>query len=102
MNDSVNPLQHICYISVPENFHTELDPSFFDPVKLLPLELPPGEEEWRLQDLSREMIIAAMLKILAYQPDHEDGDYYRSFILDRKSTRLNSSHIPLSRMPSSA
>ena len=24
------------------------------------------------------------------------------FILDRKSTRLNSSHIPLSRMPSSA
>ena len=30
---------------------------------------------------------------------------YRSFVLrkpDRKSTRLNSSHIPLSRMPSSA
>ena len=25
-----------------------------------------------------------------------------SFTLDRKSTRLNSSHIPLSRMPSSA
>ena len=24
------------------------------------------------------------------------------FMLDRKSTRLNSSHIPLSRMPSSA
>ena len=24
------------------------------------------------------------------------------FLLDRKSTRLNSSHIPLSRMPSSA
>ena len=28
--------------------------------------------------------------------------YYRVFLLDRKSTRLNSSHIPLSRMPSSA
>ena len=27
---------------------------------------------------------------------------FRSGILDRKSTRLNSSHIPLSRMPSSA
>ena len=26
----------------------------------------------------------------------------RKVILDRKSTRLNSSHIPLSRMPSSA
>ena len=27
---------------------------------------------------------------------------YQATILDRKSTRLNSSHIPLSRMPSSA
>ena len=27
---------------------------------------------------------------------------YRNFEIDRKSTRLNSSHIPLSRMPSSA
>ena len=89
MNDSVNPLQHICYISVPENFHTELDPSFFDPARLLPLELPPGEEEWRLQDLSWEIIIAAMLKILAYQPDHEDGDYYRSFILSVRPDIVN-------------
>ena len=29
------------------------------------------------------------------------GGVYR-YMLDRKSTRLNSSHIPLSRMPSSA
>ena len=27
---------------------------------------------------------------------------YQSMVEDRKSTRLNSSHIPLSRMPSSA
>ena len=29
-------------------------------------------------------------------------DYYEKILGDRKSTRLNSSHIPLSRMPSSA
>ena len=29
-------------------------------------------------------------------------DHTKGYILDRKSTRLNSSHIPLSRMPSSA
>ena len=29
-------------------------------------------------------------------------DYFGYFTVDRKSTRLNSSHIPLSRMPSSA
>ena len=31
-----------------------------------------------------------------------DGDAQFGIVLDRKSTRLNSSHIPLSRMPSSA
>ena len=31
-----------------------------------------------------------------------NGEYYYYFNEDRKSTRLNSSHIPLSRMPSSA
>ena len=30
------------------------------------------------------------------------GKCYKAHRLDRKSTRLNSSHIPLSRMPSSA
>ena len=37
-------------------------------------------------------------------PSHEglDRDLFKRFSLDRKSTRLNSSHIPLSRMPSSA
>ena len=32
--------------------------------------------------------------------DNDLSEYYRK--RDRKSTRLNSSHIPLSRMPSSA
>ena len=31
-----------------------------------------------------------------------EGLFKRALITDRKSTRLNSSHIPLSRMPSSA
>ena len=35
-------------------------------------------------------------------PDTQQGDFARGFKTDRKSTRLNSSHIPLSRMPSSA
>ena len=36
------------------------------------------------------------------KPDVIAGIDARGFMLDRKSTRLNSSHIPLSRMPSSA
>ena len=33
---------------------------------------------------------------------HEAGEAALFDVVDRKSTRLNSSHIPLSRMPSSA
>ena len=32
----------------------------------------------------------------------DNGLFFGKGVLDRKSTRLNSSHIPLSRMPSSA
>ena len=36
-----------------------------------------------------------------FRPDHTD-EKVPAILKDRKSTRLNSSHIPLSRMPSSA
>ena len=36
------------------------------------------------------------------QPKHPDMRGYRDWETDRKSTRLNSSHLKLSRMPSSA
>ena len=36
------------------------------------------------------------------QPEYVLGTYFYHMDGDRKSTRLNSSHIPLSRMPSSA
>ena len=41
---------------------------------------------------------------LITEADREQGELVRKYYrgLDRKSTRLNSSHIPLSRMPSSA
>jgi len=80
MNTADEPLRHINYISVPLDLLPDIDLPFFDPAKLLPVEIPPGEEDWKMQDLSWEMIIAAMLKILAYKPDHEDGEYYREFI----------------------
>ena len=41
-------------------------------------------------------VVGEVLQVIAKAP----SDY--KLVLDRKSTRLNSSHIPLSRMPSSA
>jgi len=50
----------------------------------IPVELPSGESQWEVKDLSWEMIVAGMLKVLAYQPEHVDADYYRRFILEVK------------------
>ncbi len=74
-------LGNIIFISIPEEMETRLGDFTIDPAILLPVELPAGEQDLYLENLSWEMIIAAMLKILAYQPDHRHADYYRSFIL---------------------
>lgn len=74
------PLKNIIYISIPDDLGRTIGEFEIDPTILLPVETPPGDEEFQLHSLSWEMIIAAMLKILAYQPDHRHADYYRRFI----------------------
>ena len=46
--------------------------------------------------------LTSQLEEAIAQLDCEDGIVFLTDLLDRKSTRLNTSHIPLSRMPSSA
>lgn len=77
-------LNNIVYISVPVEMNTDLDGFQIDPTILLPVEIPPGDEELFLENLSWEMIIAAMLKIVAFNPENENIDYYREFILHVK------------------
>jgi tetratricopeptide (TPR) repeat protein len=52
-----------------------------DPAIPLPVELAPGTAELDLQDLSGEMILAGMIRILTEDPDRENADYYRRFVL---------------------
>lgn len=73
--------ENIVYISIPEEMETQIGDFVIDPSILLPVELPEGSEEMYLSNLSWEMIIAAMLKILAFEPEHEHADYYKSFVL---------------------
>ena len=62
-----------------------------------------GEPALRLEDLMRTDIAGrGYVNVLAAEKLIESPKLYATFLLDRKSTRLNSSHIPLSRMPSSA
>jgi len=79
--DGTNPLENILYISIPESFNESIGDFEIKPEVLLPVEPPEKQKDWDVSELTWEMIISAMLKILAYQPDHEDSDYYREFII---------------------
>lgn len=77
-------LDSIVFVSLPEDMTRKIGDFTIDPSILIPVELLPGQEEWDAKDLSWEMIIAAMLKILVYNPEHEHADYYRRFVLAAK------------------
>jgi tetratricopeptide (TPR) repeat protein len=79
-----DPLKNIVFISLPEDFERTIGDLTVDSSILMPVELPPGGQEWTPSELSWEMIVAGMLKILAYEPAHKDADYYRRFILEVK------------------
>lgn len=83
--DKIAPeLEAIAFISLPEGLDTQIGDFVIDPGILIPVEMLPGENEWDAKDLSWEMIIAAMLKILVYDPQHKNAAYYRDFILAAK------------------
>ncbi len=76
-----NPnLERIMYVSIPEGSEQDINGFRIDSSILMPVEIPIGESDWQIQDLSWEMIVAAMLKIFAWDPSHKDIEYYRSFI----------------------
>ena len=83
---SSNPLDSIIMISVPENLKIENTDLALDTSILLPVEIPQGisPADWKMEDLSWEMILSGMLKILAYDKSNEHTVYYRKFVLSTK------------------
>lgn len=72
-------LNNIYYISLPPEKETKIGEFQIDNSIKLPVETD-DFSNWNIEDLSWEMIISAMLKIMAYQPDHKDINYYRDFV----------------------
>lgn len=82
MSQNRNPnIDTIVYISLPEELVKNIGDFTIDPSILIPVEVLPDQDDWDVDDLTWEMIIAAMLKILVYDPKHEHVQYYREFIL---------------------
>src|SRR6056297_2888483 len=74
-----SPLENINYISLPDDIERQIGNFEIDTSIPLPVEMPRGSEQL-LESLSWEMIVAAMLKLFAYQPEHPHIDYFRRFI----------------------
>ncbi|GHU69721.1 hypothetical protein FACS189450_03050 [Spirochaetia bacterium] len=62
--------------------HHHEDSDFsIDPEIPIPVELPPGESSLNLEELSWEMILSGMLRVVAAGTRPEWSDYYRRFVL---------------------
>lgn len=81
---ATSELDSIVFVSIPSDLDRSIGDFQLNPDILLPVEVAGSAEAWDPSDLSWEMILSGMLKILAYEADHEDANYYREFILAAK------------------
>jgi len=79
--ESLDPLSNIGYISIGKDVNETIGDFRIDPNIMLPIEFPPGKDTLSPDDITWEAIISAMLRILAYNPEHENANYFREFIL---------------------
>ncbi|MEX2442370.1 MAG: tetratricopeptide repeat protein [Alkalispirochaeta sp.] len=73
-------LNQVVFISIPQSFQHHLQELSDSPPSMLPVDTGGDPSEWNPEELSWEMILSGMLKVLAHQPDHDDVQYYRTFI----------------------
>jgi tetratricopeptide (TPR) repeat protein len=74
----------IVFLSVPESLRGQVEAGgafSIDPAIPIPVELAPGETNLDLEQLSWEMILSGMIRVIGEDPGGKDADYYRSFVL---------------------
>ncbi len=75
-----SPLRNILFLRLPEGFARSIGGFTLDPGISLPVETGGDPERFRPDELALEAVLAGMLRVLAYRPDHPDAAYYRSFV----------------------
>jgi Flp pilus assembly protein TadD len=82
MTQQQNALKNVFFISLPSSMERDINNFHVDSSIQIPVQLPDGKEQLeRGEEITIELIVAGMLKILAYQADHPHLSYYRSFVL---------------------
>jgi tetratricopeptide (TPR) repeat protein len=90
--EAASPLSRIVYLDVPESLRGQMESSAafeIDPSIPIPAEIPPGEERLPVEQLSWEMIVSGMIRVVTARPEGEHADYYRRFISVVKPSLLD-------------
>jgi tetratricopeptide (TPR) repeat protein len=86
-------LKGIVYISLPESFIKQIENFQINPSISIPVQLPDGETTIKNEQITIERIVAAMIKIVAWDSDNKHFDYYRDFILAAQNDAVNQLNI---------
>ncbi|HKM06854.1 MAG TPA: tetratricopeptide repeat protein [Sphaerochaeta sp.] len=81
MTQSKNTLQDLVFIRLPSSMERDLGEFHIDPSIEIPVQLPAGKDNLESTEISIELLVAGMLKIIAFDPDHKNFPYYRDFVL---------------------
>jgi tetratricopeptide (TPR) repeat protein len=76
-----NKTEGIVFINLPKDLEQTIGDFKVDPTIPIPLQLPENHKEMEANDVTVERIIAGMLKIIAWVPDHENFEYFRQFVI---------------------
>lgn len=82
MPQTTDALKNILFIKLPSSMERDINTFHVDSSIEIPVQIPDGKQAFdAATEISVELIVAGMLKILAYQNDHVHASYYRSFVL---------------------
>ncbi|MGE4454260.1 MAG: tetratricopeptide repeat protein [Sphaerochaeta sp.] len=82
MTEQQNPLKHCIFISLPSSMERDIGSFHVDSSIKIPVQLPDGKTQIdNSTEISLELIVSGMLKIIAYNWEHEHASYYRDFVL---------------------
>jgi Flp pilus assembly protein TadD len=81
-------MSELLFIQIPSEFRSNFEKLPFDPSIPLPVELPDGKISIKPEDISIEMIVSGMLRVLTEGTKSEHLFYYRSFVLSARPNIL--------------
>lgn len=82
-------LKKVVFISLPSSLASKIGSFTIDPAIQLPVALADDSPTVDEQSITIERIVSGMLKVLAYDPDHQHTDYYRHFVLAAQPDAAN-------------